>query len=482
MAGSKRSTKKPSVSKKSGAANPPANPMWGGQFAHAPAEILSRINNSICFDQKLYRQDIQGSIAHARMLAKQKIISEGDAKAIVAGLKSILADIEAGKFTFREALEDIHMNIESALKDRIGAAAGRLHTARSRNDQVATDFRLYVRDAFDALDNALAALQKALITRADEHYNSIMPGFTHLQAAQPVTFGHHLLAYAEMFGRDRSRVQDARKRLNESPLGAAALAGTSFPIDREFTAKELGFDRPMANSLDAVSDRDFALEYLSVAAICAVHLSRLAEEMVNWSSAQFGFIRFSDAFSTGSSIMPQKRNPDAAELVRGKSGRLFGNLMGLLTTMKGLPLAYNKDMQEDKEPVFDTASNIMLSVQAMTGMVADMTVSKSAMLKAAGVDYANATDLADWLVRELKMPFRDAHHITAKLVKLASQKSKSLEQLSLTEMQSVEPRIRKDVYSVLSVSDSVKSRKSYGGTAPDNVKKAAANAKKRFLS
>jgi argininosuccinate lyase len=482
MAGSKRSTKKSSVSKKSGAANPPANPMWGGQFAHAPAEILSRINNSICFDQKLYRQDIQGSIAHARMLAKQKIISEGDAKAIVAGLKSILADIEAGKFTFREALEDIHMNIESALKDRIGAAAGRLHTARSRNDQVATDFRLYVRDAFDALDNALAALQKALITRADEHYNSIMPGFTHLQAAQPVTFGHHLLAYAEMFGRDRSRVQDARKRLNESPLGAAALAGTSFPIDREFTAKELGFDRPMANSLDAVSDRDFALEYLSVAAICAVHLSRLAEEMVNWSSAQFGFIRFSDAFSTGSSIMPQKRNPDAAELVRGKSGRLFGNLMGLLTTMKGLPLAYNKDMQEDKEPVFDTASNIMLSVQAMTGMVADMTVSKSAMLKAAGVDYANATDLADWLVRELKMPFRDAHHITAKLVKLASQKSKSLEQLSLTEMQSVEPRIRKDVYSVLSVSDSVKSRKSYGGTAPDNVKKAAANAKKRFLS
>jgi argininosuccinate lyase len=456
--------------------------MWGGQFAHAPAEILSRINNSICFDQKLYRQDIHGSIAHARMLAKQKIITDSDAKAIVAGLKSILSDIEAGKFTFREELEDIHMNIESALKDRIGAAAGRLHTARSRNDQVATDFRLYVRDAFDALDNALMALQKALIARADEHYNSIMPGFTHLQAAQPVTFGHHLLAYVEMFGRDRSRVQDARKRLNESPLGAAALAGTSFPIDREFTAKELGFNKPMANSLDAVSDRDFALEYLSVAAISAVHLSRLAEEMVGWSSAQFGFIRFSDAFSTGSSIMPQKRNPDAAELVRGKSGRLFGNLVSLLTTMKALPLAYNKDMQEDKEPVFDTASNIMLCVLAMTGMVADMTVYKSAMYDAAGVAYANATDLADWLVRELKIPFRDAHHITAKLVKLAAGKSKSLEQLSLADMQSVEPRIRKDVFTVLSVADSVKSRKSYGGTAPDNVKKAAANAKKRFLS
>jgi argininosuccinate lyase len=372
------------------------------------------------------------------------------------------------------------MNIESALKDKIGEAAGRLHTARSRNDQVATDFRLYVRGAFDALDVALKNLQHALVKRADEHASSLMPGFTHLQVAQPVTFGHHLLAYVEMFGRDRTRAADARKRMNESPLGAAALAGTSFPIDREFTAKELGFDRPMANSLDAVSDRDFALEYLSCAAICAVHLSRLAEEMVGWSSAQFGFIRFSDAYSTGSSIMPQKRNPDAAELVRGKSGRLFGNLISLLTTMKALPLAYNKDMQEDKEPVFDTAENLMICVQAMAGMVADMTVDKAAMAKAAGVAYANATDLADWLVRELKMPFRDAHHVTAKLVKLATGKKKDLEQLTLSEMQSVEKRIRKDVFAVLPTADSVKSRKSFGGTSPENVKKSVAAAKKRF--
>jgi argininosuccinate lyase len=461
------------------AKTPAANPMWGGQFAHAPAQLLAKINASIGFDKRLYRQDITGSIAHAKMLAAQNIISAADSKKIVAGLQAILKDIEAGKFTFKEELEDIHMNIEAALKERIGEAAGRLHTARSRNDQVATDFRLYVRDALDALDEQLAVLQKALLARAGEHAATIMPGFTHLQVAQPVTFGHHLMAYVEMVSRDRSRVADARKRMNESPLGAAALAGTSFPIDRAFTAKELGFDRPMANSLDAVSDRDFALEFLSDCAMCAVHLSRLAEEMVNWSSAQFGFIRFSDAYSTGSSIMPQKRNPDAAELVRGKSGRLFGNLVSLLTTMKALPLAYNKDMQEDKEPVFDTAENIMICVQALAGMVSDMSVNKAAMKAAAGQGYATATDLADWLVRELKLPFRDAHHVTARLVGLASGKNKKLEELSLKEMQSVESKIRKDVFAVLSVEDSVKSRTSFGGTAPANVTKAVAAARKK---
>ena len=458
---------------------PSANPMWGGQFAHAPAELLAKINASISFDKRLYRQDIAGSIAHANMLAGQKIISSADAKAIVAGLQTILKDIEAGKFEFKESLEDIHMNIEAALKDRIGEAAGRLHTARSRNDQVATDFRLYVRDALDALGAQLKDLQTALVARAEEHAATIMPGFTHLQVAQPVTFGHHLLAYGEMISRDRSRVADARTRMNESPLGAAALAGTSFPIDRHATAKALGFSGPMRNSLDAVSDRDFALEYLSLAAICAVHLSRLAEEMVNWSSAQFGFIRFSDAYSTGSSIMPQKRNPDAAELVRGKSGRVFGNLISLLATMKALPLAYNKDMQEDKEPVFDTAENLSVCVQAMAGMVRDMKVDKAAMKAAAGVAFANATDLADWLVRELKMPFRDAHHVTAKLVKLAADKKKTLEALSLKDMQTIEPKIRAGVFDVLSVESSVASRVSFGGTAPANVKKAVAEAKKR---
>lgn len=468
------------MTKKTPSKKPTANPMWGGQFAHAPAELMSKINASIGFDKRLYRQDIAGSIAHADMLAAQKIISAADAKKIIAGLQAILNDIEAGKFEFKESFEDIHMNIESALKDRIGDAAGRLHTARSRNDQVATDFRLYVRGALDALDALLKDLQTALVERASEHAATLMPGFTHLQVAQPVTFGHHLLAYAEMFGRDRSRAKDARKRMNESPLGAAALAGTSFPIDRFATAKVLGFDGPMRNSLDAVSDRDFALEYLSLAAICAVHLSRLAEEMVNWSSAQFGFIRFSDAYSTGSSIMPQKRNPDAAELVRGKSGRMFGNLIGLLTTMKALPLAYNKDMQEDKEPVFDTAENLSVCVQAMAGMVRDLAVNKAAMEAAAGAAFANATDLADWLVRELKIPFRDAHHITAKLVKLATSKNTSLEKLSLKDLQTVEPKIRKDIFDVLSTENSAKSRTSFGGTAPANVKKAAAEAKKRI--
>jgi len=460
--------------------NPQANPMWGGQFAQAPDAWLAKINASVAFDKLLYRQDITGSIAHAKMLAKQKIISEADSKAIITGLQGILKDIEAGHFEFKDSLEDIHMNIESALKDRIGEAAGWLHTARSRNDQVAVDFRLYVRDTLDVLDGALKRLQAELLKRAAEHVATIMPGFTHLQAAQPVTLGHHLLAYVEMIGRDRSRVVDARKRMNESPLGAAALAGTSFAIDRHMTAKELGFDCPMGNSLDSVSDRDFALEFLSLAAMCAVHLSRLAEEMVNWSSAQFGFIRFSDRWSTGSSIMPQKRNPDAAELVRGKAGRMFGNLMSLLATMKALPLAYNKDMQEDKEPVFDTAENLMVCVQAMTGMVGDFTADKARMKQAAGEAYANATDLADWLARELKMPFRSAHHVTAKLVKLAAAKHKKLEELTLKDMQAVEPRIHKEVFSVLSIEYSVAARTSFGGTAPENVKKAIAEAKKRF--
>lgn len=453
--------------------------MWGGQFAHAPAELMAKINNSISFDKLLYRQDITGSIAHAEMLAAQGIISADDAAQVITGLKEILADIEAGDFEFEESLEDIHMNIEAALKERIGDAASRLHTARSRNDQVATDFRLYVRDAFYALDGLLADLQRALVARAEEYFDSIMPGFTHLQVAQPVTFGHHLLAYTEMFARDRSRADDARKRMNECPLGSAALAGTSFPIDRFATAKYLDFDRPMANSLDGVSDRDFALEYLSIASICAVHLSRLAEEMVSWSSAQFGFISFSDAYSTGSSIMPQKRNPDAAELVRGKSGRLFGNLISLLTTMKALPLAYNKDMQEDKEPVFDSVENLSVCLQAMAGMVWDMNVDKLKMKAAAGVAYATATDLADWLVRELKIPFRDAHHITARIVKIASDKGKDLEELELADMQNIEPRINESIFAVLSVENSVKSRVSYGGTSPENVKKMAVQWKEK---
>ena len=477
MVDAKNEPKKPKTTAK----NTEVNQMWGGQFSSAPAELLAKINVSVGFDKRLYRQDIRGSVAHAKMLARQKIITDSDAKAIIDGLKAILADIESGNFVFQDSLEDVHMNIESALKKRIGDAAGRLHTARSRNDQVATDFRLYVRDALDAFDGAFKALQRALLSRAEEHVGTLMPGFTHLQVAQPVTLGHHLLAYVEMIGRDRDRIRDARKRMNESPLGAAALAGTSFPIDREYTAQELGFDAPMSNSLDAVASRDFALEFLSIAAIAAVHLSRFAEEMVNWSSVQFGFIRFSDSWSTGSSIMPQKRNPDAAELVRGKSGRMFGNLMSLLATMKALPLAYNKDMQEDKEPVFDSVENLMVCVQAMTSMVLDFSVNKEKMEESASEAYANATDLADWLVRELKLPFRDAHHITAKLVKFATGKGKKLEELSLKDMQTIEPKIRKDIFTVLATIDSVKSRTSFGGTAPDNVRKAITEAKKRYL-
>ncbi|TAJ34465.1 MULTISPECIES: argininosuccinate lyase [unclassified Bosea (in: a-proteobacteria)] len=450
-----------------------SNRMWGGRFATGPDAIMEEINASIDFDKTLWRQDIRGSLAHAAMLAETGILTRDDVATITEGLKSVEGEIEAGTFTFSRALEDVHMNVESSLKDRIGLAAGRLHTARSRNDQVATDMRLWVRDTLDELDGQMRDLQQALAEKADIYAGAVMPGFTHLQSAQPVTFGHHLLAYVEMLGRDRGRVRDARARLNECPLGAAALAGTSFPIDRHMTAKALGFDRPTANSLDSVSDRDFVLETLSAASICAMHLSRLAEEIVLWATPQFGFIRLSDAFSTGSSIMPQKRNPDAAELVRGKAGRVFGALQALLTMMKGLPLSYSKDMQEDKEGTFDALQTISLCLAAMTGMVRDMQPDLKTMKKAAGFGYATATDLADWLVRVLKMPFRDAHHVTGRLVGIASEKKVGLEKLSLAEMQAVEPQITEAVFAVLGVDQSVKSRTSYGGTAPANVRKQA---------
>ncbi len=454
------------------------NQMWGGRFQAGPAEILEAINASIDFDKRLYAQDIRGSKAHVAMLAATGIVSQADAAAIGEGLDAILAEIEAGSFTFTRALEDIHLNIEARLTERIGPAGGRLHTARSRNDQVATDFRLWVRDTVDDLDEALAGLQRALAEKAVEHAATVMPGFTHLQSAQPVTFGHHLLAYVEMLSRDRGRFADARRRLNESPLGAAALAGTSFPIDRHMTAAALGFDRPMANSLDAVSARDFVLEVMAAAAISATHLSRFAEEIVIWSTPQFGFVALSDAFTTGSSIMPQKKNPDAAELVRGKSGRVVGHLIGLMTVIKGLPLAYSKDMQEDKEGAFDALDTLALSVAAMTGMVADMTPDAAAMKKAAGAGYATATDLADWLVRVLGMPFREAHHVTGRLVGLASAGRRPLEKLTLEELRSVEPRITDEVYAVLGVANSVRSRTSHGGTAPKNVRAQA----KRWLA
>lgn len=447
--------------------------MWGGRFATGPDAIMEEINASIDFDKTLWRQDIRGSLAHAAMLAETGILTNDDVATITAGLKQVEGEIEAGSFTFSRALEDVHMNVESNLKDKIGLAAGRLHTARSRNDQVATDMRLWVRDTLDELDGQMRDLQQALAEKADSYAGAVMPGFTHLQSAQPVTFGHHLLAYVEMLGRDRGRVRDARARLNECPLGAAALAGTSFPIDRHMTARALGFDRPTANSLDSVSDRDFVLETLAAASICAMHLSRLAEEIVLWATPQFGFVRLSDAFSTGSSIMPQKRNPDAAELVRGKAGRVFGALQALLTMMKGLPLSYSKDMQEDKEGTFDALQTISLCLAAMTGMVRDMQPDLKAMKKAAGFGYATATDLADWLVRVLKMPFRDAHHVTGRLVAIASEKKVGLEKLSLAEMQAVEPQITEAVFAVLGVDQSVKSRTSYGGTAPANVRKQA---------
>ncbi len=458
-----------------------ANTQWGGRFAGGPAAIMERINASIDFDRRLAAQDIAGSKAHAAMLADQGIIARADAVAIIAGLDTIAQEIATGGFSFKAELEDIHMNVEARLAELIGPAAGRLHTARSRNDQVATDFRLWVRDAFDRLDAALTALQAALIDRAERHAATVMPGFTHLQSAQPVTFGHHLRAFVERAGRDRGRAADGRRRLNECPLGSAALAGTPFPIDRAATAEALGFDRPAANSLDAVSDRDFALEYLAVAAIVAVHLSRLAEEIVIWTSDQFRFVRLSDGYTTGSSIMPQKRNPDAAELARAKTGRVIGHLIGLLTVMKGLPLAYSKDMQEDKEPVFDADDSLALCLAAMTGMIADLTVDEAAMRRAAGAGFATATDLADWLVGALDLPFRQAHAVTGKLVRAAEAAGIGLADLTLEQMQAVEPRIIGDVYRVLGVDASVASRDSLGGTAPDRVRAAVAKARERFL-
>ena len=447
--------------------------IWGGRFQSATDAVLEAINVSIDFDKRLGSQDIRGSLAHVAMLAARGIVSQEDADKITHGLNQIKEEVESGAFNFSREFEDIHMNVETRLAALIGPTAGRLHTARSRNDQVATDFHLYIRDEIDALDVALADLQLALSERALEEADTVMPGFTHLQSAQPVTFGHHLLAYVEMIGRDRGRLLDARRRANECPLGAAALAGTSFPIDRQMTAQALGFDRPTANSLDSVSDRDFVLETLSTAAICAVHLSRFAEEIVLWTTPQFAFISLSDKFTTGSSIMPQKRNPDAAELVRGKSGRIIGALMALLMVMKGLPLAYSKDMQEDKEGAFDALDNLALCIAAIAGMARDMTIHRSRMKDAAGAGYATATDLADWLVRRLDLPFREAHHVTGKVVALAETRGVGLEELSLEQLQNIEPRISSEVYRVLGVENSVARRTSYGGEAPENVRSAA---------
>ncbi|TJZ86599.1 argininosuccinate lyase [Paracoccus hibiscisoli] len=457
-----------------------ANSMWGGRFAAGPDAIMEAINASIGFDRRLYAQDIRGSRAHAAMLAATGIIEGSDAEAIGKGLLTVLSEIEAGQFAFRTDLEDIHMNVEARLKEIIGEPAGRLHTGRSRNDQVATDFRLWVRDQCDAAIDGLTALIRAALSQAEAGANWVMPGFTHLQTAQPVTWGHHMMAYVEMFGRDLSRFQDARRRMNESPLGAAALAGTGYPIDRDMTAAALDFDRPMANSLDAVSDRDFALEFLAASSICAVHMSRLAEELVIWSSAQFRFVSMSDKWSTGSSIMPQKRNPDAAELIRAKIGRILGATVALFTVMKGLPLAYSKDMQEDKEQVFDAADTLMLALAAMTGMLSDLTANRDRLEAAAGAGFSTATDLADWLVRELGLPFRDAHHVTGSLVALAEQGGVDLPDLSLAQMQSVHGQITQDVFNVLGVHNSVASRQSYGGTAPAQVRAQIARWKEKL--
>ena len=454
--------------------------MWGGRFAAGPGALMQAINVSIGFDRRLAAQDIAGSKAHSDMLAAQGIISKTDRDAIHAGLDEIKAEIDDGTFPWSEELEDIHLNIEARLKDKIGEAGGRLHTGRSRNDQVATDFRLWVREHIVLFQNQLTALIEALVDQADAHADTIMPGFTHLQSAQPVTFGHHMLAYAEMFARDRSRFADCWERSNESPLGAAALAGTPYPIDRDMTAKALGFDRPMANSLDAVSARDFALEALSAATICSTHLSRLSEEIVIWTSAQFQFIKLSDTFTTGSSIMPQKRNPDAAELVRAKVGRIMGAFTALSIVMKGLPLAYSKDMQEDKEPVFDAFDALEVGLAAMAGMVADMTPNKDRLADAAGAAFSTATDLADWLVMNLNMPFRDAHHVTGTIVAMAEKQGVTLDALALADMQSVEPRITEDIFNVLTPLASASSRTSYGGTSPKNVKEQVARWKTKL--
>ena len=454
-----------------------SNAMWGGRFSAGPDAIMEAINASIDFDKRLAQQDIEGSRAHAAMLAATGIITDKDAEAIREGLLTVLSEIESGNFAFSKSLEDIHMNVEARLKEIVGEPAGRLHTARSRNDQVAVDFRLWVRDQCDAVDGAIESLMKALLGQAEAGADWVMPGFTHLQVAQPVTWGHHMLAYVEMLNRDRSRFADARKRMNESPLGAAALAGTGFPIDRHMTAEALRFDRPTANSLDSTSDRDFALEFLAAASICAMHLSRFAEELVIWSSAQFRFVSMSDQWSTGSSIMPQKKNPDAAELIRAKIGRIFGANVALMTVMKGLPLTYSKDMQEDKEQVFDAADNLMLAIAAMTGMVETMTPMKENLRAAAASGFSTATDLADWLVRELNLPFRDAHHVTGALVAMAEKKGCDLPDLSLADMQSVHQGITDGVFGVLTVEASVMSRQSYGGTSPVRVREQIARWK-----
>jgi len=451
--------------------------MWGGRFAEGPGAVMREINASIPFDKALWRQDIAASKAHVAMLGACGIVTVEDAKAIEQGLDRVAAEFEKDGVPEDWALEDIHMTVESRLAELIGPAAGRLHTARSRNDQVATDFRLWVRDAIDQADAGLEALQRALVTRAGEHADSIMPGFTHLQTAQPVTLGHHLMAYCEMAARDRSRFSDARTRLNQCPLGSAALAGTGFAIDREMTAQALGFDAPTANSLDAVSDRDFALDYLQAAAQCSLHLSRLAEELVIWASQPFGFVRLPDTLSTGSSIMPQKKNPDAAELVRGHAGRIVGCAVSLMVTMKGLPLAYSKDMQDDKPPVFEAAGLLGLSIAAMTGMIEASEFRTGRMRQAAEFGYATATDLADWLVREAGVPFREAHHVTGAAVKLAEEKGVALDALSLAELQAIDGRIGEGVFAALSVDASVASRASHGGTAPAEVRERIAEAR-----
>lgn len=457
-----------------------SNPMWGGHFDASASELLEKINSSISFDKKLYEEDITASIAHCKMLAKQQIITDTEAKKIIDGLEQVKTEIESGKFEFKEELEDIHMNIEFRLKEIIGDVAGKLHTGRSRNDQVATDFKLFVRNSYDHLEKELKKLIANLISKAEDNIETYMPGFTHLQPAQPISFAHHLHAYVEMFLRDLERISSSRTHLNHSPLGSAALAGTSFPIDRDATSSALGFTSPTRNSLDSVSDRDFALEFLSNASICMVHMSRFAEEIIIWMNNGFGFIKLSDSYTTGSSIMPQKRNPDAAELVRGKSGRVIGNLVALLTTMKALPLAYSKDMQEDKEPVFDSFETWNIAVKVLSGMIADMTVNKSNMAKHTKHGFQTATDLADFLVKNINMPFRNAHHVTGKIVKIAESKNCQLNEISLTEMQEICPEITEDIYSVLSVENSVNSRNSFGGTSPQQVKKALAIAKKKL--
>jgi argininosuccinate lyase len=461
-------------------AAPAGQSVWGGRFSAKPAEIMQAINVSIGVDQRLWRQDLAGSRAHCRMLIKQGIVTAEDGQAILSGLDTIEAEITSGTFPFRDQFEDIHMNVEARLAELIGEPSGRLHTARSRNDQVATDFRLWTRDACDRTTAQLKALQRALVVRAEQHAGDLMPGFTHLQTAQPVTLGHHLMAYVEMFGRDAGRFADARARMNENPLGAAALAGSPFPIDRHATATELGFDRPMANSLDAVSDRDFALESLAAASICAGHLSRLAEEIVVWMTPIFGFVTLPDDLTTGSSIMPQKRNPDAAELVRAKTGRVMGAFVALSTVMKGLPLAYSKDMQEDKPPVFEAFDALDLALTAMTAMVAALQPDTARMAAAAGAGYSTATDLADWLVRKLNLPFRKAHHVTGAAVKRAEALGVDLAQLSLEELRALEPGVTEAVYTVLSPEASCASRVSFGGTAPEQVRARIAEWKTRL--